>query len=251
MGDIILIALSAFLASFLSFYSGFGLGTILMPVTAIFLPLPIAIGLTAIVHLIHNLLKVGLLWKSIHWKSAFQFGIPALLAAIPGALLLQWLNKVGGEKPYTLFCIHAKFSVLHFLIGLLLIFFALRHKKIRMQNIRIGGALSGFLGGLSGFQGAFRSLFLLNVNLQPSPFIATNAIIAVVIDAVRLTIYVWSFSSLLLQINGAILISAGGAAICGVALGFALLKKVTHELIQKVVMLLLVILGACLMLGII
>jgi hypothetical protein len=53
--EIILICLAAFLASLLTFFSGFGLGTILMPVFALFFPLEMAIALTGVVHLLNNL----------------------------------------------------------------------------------------------------------------------------------------------------------------------------------------------------
>ena len=58
--EIILICLAAFLASLLTFFSGFGLGTILMPVFALFFPLEMAIALTGVVHLLNNLFKMYL-----------------------------------------------------------------------------------------------------------------------------------------------------------------------------------------------
>ena len=53
--EIILISLAAFLTAILTFFSGFGLGTILMPVFAIFFPIDIAIALTGVVHFANNL----------------------------------------------------------------------------------------------------------------------------------------------------------------------------------------------------
>jgi hypothetical protein len=41
----------------LTLFSGFGLGTVLMPVFALFFPIDVAIGMTAIVHLSNNILK--------------------------------------------------------------------------------------------------------------------------------------------------------------------------------------------------
>lgn len=45
--DLIVISLVAFLTAILTFFSGFGLGTILMPVFAIFFPVEMAIALGA------------------------------------------------------------------------------------------------------------------------------------------------------------------------------------------------------------
>lgn len=42
MAEIIIICLAAFLTSILTFFSGFGLGTILMPVFALFFPVDVA-----------------------------------------------------------------------------------------------------------------------------------------------------------------------------------------------------------------
>src|ERR1043165_6089707 len=49
MTEIIFISIAAFLISILTFFSGFGLGTILTPVFMIFFPVEIAIALTGVV----------------------------------------------------------------------------------------------------------------------------------------------------------------------------------------------------------
>ena len=41
----------------------------------------------------------------------------------------------------------------------------------------LGGALSGFLGGLSGHQGALRAVFLTPLGLTPTAFAATQAVL--------------------------------------------------------------------------
>lgn len=53
----IIIPLTALVASLLTFFSGFGLGTILLPVFAMYYDTPIAVGLTAMVHLATIFLK--------------------------------------------------------------------------------------------------------------------------------------------------------------------------------------------------
>jgi hypothetical protein len=55
------ICLAALISSGLSLFSGFGLGTLLMFVFAVFFPVEIAIALTAIVHYLNNLFKLPLL----------------------------------------------------------------------------------------------------------------------------------------------------------------------------------------------
>lgn len=91
----LVVCITAITASFLTFFSGFGLGTILMPVFALFFNLKTAIALTAIVHLLNNLFKLLLVYKSINYKLVFKFGLPALLASFVGAYLLNQFSPTG------------------------------------------------------------------------------------------------------------------------------------------------------------
>ena len=83
--DYLVICISALIASGLTLFSGFGLGTLLLPVFAIFFPVDVAVALTAIVHLLNNLFKLLLLGKHAEKRVALKFGVPALLAAFLGA----------------------------------------------------------------------------------------------------------------------------------------------------------------------
>ena len=250
----LIITLCAFLASLLTFYSGFGLGTILMPVVALFFPLPIAIALTAVVHLLHNLIKTGLLWSAINWKVAVRFGSAAGVAALIGAWILTKLSSLEPIHEYTLFSLHGKISILGLTIGVLLITFATLEtvpKRWQIKNLIVGGMLSGFFGGLSGNQGAFRSVFLVNAIQEKKTFIATNAVIASVVDLLRLTIYSVGFSSLLSSVPNLFLGSAVGGSIAGIILGMFFLPKISMELIQKIIIVMLYLLGLLIGIGLI
>lgn len=59
--ELVLIGAAAVRISGLTLFSGFGLGTILMPVFALFFPLPLAISATAVVHFANNIFKFGLM----------------------------------------------------------------------------------------------------------------------------------------------------------------------------------------------
>ena len=250
-----LIAACSFLASLLAFYSGFGLGTILMPIIAIFFPLPVAIALTAVVHLFHNMFKAGLLWNEVDWRIVVRFGGSAIIAAMLGAWLLQ---KLAFRTPITIYEFFGRredISLLNLLIGGLLILFAtleaFPQRAIKMKSLFWGGAMSGFFGGLSGNQGAFRSLFLVKANLQTKSFIGTNAAIAVAVDIIRLIIYGWSFGFLLKSISISLWTVSVGGSLAGVCLGMIFLKKVTITFIQKAIICLLYVLGILLAMGVI
>ena len=55
MEAILVICATAFIGSGLTLVSGFGLGTLLVPVFGLFFPIEVAISLTAIVHFLNSL----------------------------------------------------------------------------------------------------------------------------------------------------------------------------------------------------
>ena len=93
----VLLALVCFGASILTFYSGFGLGTILLVVFALWFPIEQAIVMTAIVHFINNLFKLLLTHKNIDKKILLKFGLPSIIGALGGAFLLS------PDKSYIIF----------------------------------------------------------------------------------------------------------------------------------------------------
>ncbi len=72
--EYLFIPLVAALASLLTFFSGFGLGTLLTPIFAIFFPVELAIGLTAIVHFLNGLFKLSLVGRYADKAILFKFG---------------------------------------------------------------------------------------------------------------------------------------------------------------------------------
>jgi uncharacterized protein len=98
----VVIALVSLLASVLTFFSGFGLGTILLPFFALFFDLPTSILLTAIVHFLNNVFKFILVGKSINKRVFLVFGIPSFLAAFAGALVLEKMSGSDTLFSYTI-----------------------------------------------------------------------------------------------------------------------------------------------------
>lgn len=75
----------ALLASILTFFSGFGLGTILLPAMALFFPVAVAIVLTGIVHFVNGTFKVLIMRSHIHIPTLWKFGLLAIPSAFLGA----------------------------------------------------------------------------------------------------------------------------------------------------------------------
>jgi uncharacterized protein len=84
----VVICLAAVLVSGLTLFSGFGLGTVLMPAFARFFPVTVAIAATAVVHLANNLCKIVLVGRHADRRVLIRFAVPAALAALAGAGLL-------------------------------------------------------------------------------------------------------------------------------------------------------------------
>src|SRR5512134_3736440 len=91
-----LIPLVAFVVAGLTLFSGFGLGTLLMPAFALVFPIPIAVAATAVVHLANNIFKLGLVGRHADGRVVAKFGIPAVVASFAGALAL---TAIEGSAP--------------------------------------------------------------------------------------------------------------------------------------------------------
>lgn len=250
------VSLAALVASCLTFFSGFGLGTLLMPVVALFLPVEVAIAVTAIVHLANNLFKLALVGKKADRSVLWRFGAPAVLAALLGAWLLNALTGLPTLFEYQWLGREWSVSMVKFIIGVLILAFVWLELSPRLAKMSfdarylpLGGALSGFFGGLSGHQGAFRSMFLLKSGLDSQRFVATGVVLAVLVDVARMLVYGWSFSANTMTIQWAMVLSASFSAFVGAYLGAKLLHKVTLRTIQRIVSVLLVLIGLGLILG--
>lgn len=254
----IIVAIVALLASALTFFSGFGLGTILLPVFAVFFPIDLAIALTAIVHFLNNVFKFFLTGKHIDKSVLLEFGIPSIAAAFIGALLLNYLTYLPQIYSYNLWGNNYSITPIKLMIALLLIFFALfdiipKLKKMQFSRkyLPVGGLISGFFGGLSGHQGALRSAFLIRAGLSKETFIATGIAIACLIDVTRLSVYSKNIFAVKSSIDWNLVIIATLSAFVGAVLGNRILKKMTIEAIQLIVAVALIIFAVFLGLGII
>lgn len=254
--DIVFVSISAFLACILTFFSGFGLGTILAPVLMAFFSVELAIAMTAVVHFFNNIYKLFLVGKYADKMVLVRFGIPAVIAAFLGSWLLIHITDLKPLFQYSIFNTQFTVHPVNLIIALLLIIFAIMDLLPQMEKIQfgpeklpIGGLLSGFFGGLSGHQGALRSAFLIKAGLSKQAFIGTAAVVSTFVDFTRLSVYSTHFSKAGLLDHIPLLLSAILSAIAGSYLGNILLQKVTLQFVQKTVAILLLVLAVSLGLG--
>lgn len=253
-----IVCLTALIASGLTLFSGFGLGTILMPAFALFFPVEIAIAMTAIVHMANNIFKLFLVGRKADRHVLMKFAPTAILAAFAGAWLLTLLTNMPvifsymiGERQYQITTVKA-------VVGLLMIVFAFvellpRFEKLEFDQkyLPLGGLISGFFGGLSGNQGALRSAFLSRAGLDKEAFIATGVVTAVIVDLTRLSVYLRHFTTVELEANGGLMLAATLTAFVGAFIGSRLMKKITLRTVQIIVGVMLVFIGFFLFMGLI
>jgi len=258
----LIVCLIAFVVAGLTLFSGFGLGTLLMPAFAFFFPLPVAVAATAVVHLANNLFKAGLVGRGADWGVVARFAIPGVVASVGGALLLNYFAALPPLTTYRLGGSEFSVSAINLVMGILIIAFALLDLLPRFQNLAfdrkylpLGGLLSGFFGGISGNQGALRAAFLIKAGLDKQTFISTGVMCAVIIDVARLFVYgigfyASQFSGIFKEVSGLVL-AATLAAFAGSFFGARLIKKVTLRAIQTLEGALLLLGGAVLAAGLV
>jgi hypothetical protein len=251
--EYLVIPVVAFVVSGLTLFSGFGLGTVLMPTFALFFPVAMAVAATAVVHLANNAFKLVLVGREADWTVVRRFGAPAAVAAVAGAGLLSFVAGLPALGTYRLGGREFQVTAVKAVIGGLIVVFAWLEVSRRFEGLAVsprhlvlGGVLSGFFGGLSGNQGAFRSAFLIRAGLGARAC-------AVIVDTVRLAVYGVSFVTRLGlpgEIMG-VVAAATGCAFLGAWVGARALEQVTLRALRLAVAGMLAVVGVGLLTGLV
>ena len=255
--EIVILILVSFGASWLTFFSGFGLGTLLTPVFYfIFQDVVIAIAGTAIVHFLNNVFKFLLMRRSVNWKILLPFGAAAIPTAFLGAYLITEFDKNDIMiATYELYDRSFSVYLLNVIYAVILIAFALIELipkwslSFSKQSLWVGGAISGFFGGLSGHQGALRTAFLVKYKLEKEVFLATGIAVAMIVDVVRLTVYSQKYKLHTLQDSWQYVIIALSAALLGAITGKLLLKKMKMKFLTNFISIVMIAFGLALSAG--
>ncbi len=265
--EFILIPLVSAAVATLTLVSGFGLGTLLMPAFALFFPVEIAIAATAVVHFANNMFKLALVGKWADRAVVVQFGVPAVIAAIVGAGLMTVVAEVPPLHTYRVGPLPAEITTLKLVIAALLALLAglelwPRYAQLSFPRsaLPIGGALSGFVGGISGMQGALRAPFLLRAGLSREAFVGTTNVISTLVDVARLAMYAAGLAWLTRTRGHTalgepriiwLIAVACIAGFCGSYFGAKVLKKVTLRAVRMIVAILLIAIAAAMAIGVV
>ena len=223
---LVLVALGAFIAAALTVPAGFGLSTVLTPLVLLLIPPHEAIAVVAIVHGAHNAGKLALLWENVDLEAFKRYGVWLILGSVVGALLQSRVP----QRPLLV------------ILGIALIVLpalTLSEKwtgyMMPESNDRVGGFGSGFMGGLSGHQGALRAMFLSRRISNKMSYAATASILALCVDLSRIPVYLFYRSEEVFSHYGLTVVLVI-SALLGARLGKVWLKDIDSILIRRGVM---------------
>lgn len=208
--------LAAFLGGAIAAVSGFGIGSLLTPVLLLWFAPPLAVALVALPHALSTAVRLWQLRRDIHRPTFLHFGLTSAAGGLLGALLQGQAGSPGLTR----------------VLALLLALAGL--KELRGRPIPIprsdfwslaAGFLSGTFGGMVGNQGGIRAAALLRFDLSAPQLVATATATAMVVDAARTPIYLWTNGSEMIARAGFIALLAVGV-LAGTVAGVPLLSRI-------------------------
>jgi hypothetical protein len=213
--------------------TGFGIGSLLTPLLAWQLGTQLAVAAVAVPHAAGTALRCVRLRRGIDWPVLWRFGLPSAAGGLAGALGQEALSSL------TLTRVLGGLLVLAGITGL-----ANLGARIRLRGAWwiFGGLLSGFFGGLVGNQGGIRSAALLGISLPPERFVATATASALIVDAVRLPVYLYHFGEQLPRYGWLLGLAIAGV-LAGTLHGERILRGMSEDRFRRVVCAFLVVLG--------
>ena len=175
-----LFLLLALIAEIIGTIGGFGSSVFFVPLGNFYFDFHSVLGMTAIFHLSSNLSKIFLFKKGLNKFLVIYLGIPSVVFVIIGGYLSKYVNSLMLEIILGIF-----------LIGMSLLFLLRKELVItagKKQSVG-GGILSGLTAGLLGTGGAIRGITMNAFNMEKSVFIATSALIDLMVDLSRTFVY--------------------------------------------------------------
>ena len=216
----------AFLAAALTVPAGFGLSTMLTPMVLLIMGPHEAVAVVAVARGAHNAGKFLALRDSVDFSAFRHYGIWLVVGAVIGAALQ---SKVP-QGP--LLALIGAFLIL---LPLLTLSESWTGSRIPEANDRIGGFGSGFMGGLSGHQGALRAMFLTRRLPDKMAYAATASVLALCVDLSRIPVYLFFRPEEIVE-HFQITILLDVAALLGARAGKRWLESMKSEWIHNLVM---------------
>ncbi|PWL37629.1 hypothetical protein DKG77_15125 [Flagellimonas aquimarina] len=231
--ELIVFIVLSILSEIFGTIGGFGSSVFFVPMASYFMAFQTVLGITAIFHLSSNITKIGFFRKGFDKAIILSLGIPAVIFVTVGAFLSKFLDS----ELLTL-------GLGFFLILFSLLFILRKDLKIlpTTKNAIFGGALSGLLAGLLGTGGAIRGATMSAFDFNKEKFIATSAIIDLGIDLSRSIVYTYNgfVQKEILYLIPILLV----VSILGTYIGKLILDKITQAQFKRLVLFLILGIGA-------
>lgn len=205
--------------------AGFGSSSIFLPFASLVLDFKTALLLVAIYHIFWNATRLSFFYKNINKRILVLFGIPSIILTVVGASLVAYIDQ----------------TMLKMILWIILIFFAtysLFKPDLRLPANRltwiIGWGLSGFTAWLIGTGGVLRWAFMSAFRLPKEQYIATIALVALIVDATRIPLYFgqWFLAKEYLYIIPLLFLMA----LLWSYIGRRLLKIISENLFRRIVL---------------
>lgn len=229
----------AIFAGALASLSGFGIGMLLTPVLATQIDIRLAVAAVTFPHLIATFVRFWGLRKELNRQVFVHFGMVSALGALVGATLHNLVNTK---------TIATIFGALLILVGISGLTGLMQKLNLGRKAAWITGFISGLFGGLVGNQGGIRSASLLAFRLNQKEFVATTTAAGLVVDLVRMPIYLADHGVQLMAVKYYIAIAIFGC-ILGTVFGAQVLHRLPAYVFRQVVACLVVTLGAYMIIG--
>jgi uncharacterized membrane protein YfcA len=233
-----LLAAASVLAGAIASVSGFGIGSLLTPLLMLWLPTAEAVAILAIPHALATTIRWARLRADVDGPTFRQFGIASAVGGLAGAALQSQLAS----------------PILTVVLASLLVLAGtteLLRRRVPLPRTPVwrltGGILSGFFGGLVGNQGGIRAAALLGFRLDPRRLVATATASALLVDAARVPIYLWSQGGAIADGARFWIVTSIGVAI-GTLIGIPVLGWIPEKTYRRLVGALLLVLGMSLFL---
>jgi uncharacterized membrane protein YfcA len=230
---LVVLFVAAVLSGATASIAGFGIGSLLTPLVATRLGVPVAVAVVAIPHAAATVFRAWRLRAAIDWRVMRSFGAASGVGGIAGALL------------YTRFSSRALTLVLGLLLvttaAMTLADVARRWHPGGRASLLLGG-VSGLFGGIAGNQGGLRAAALLSFALTPAAFVATSTAVGVIVDAARLPIYLFRAGDGLMELWRPIAVATLGVLL-GTLAGERILLGLRAGAFKRVVAMLIGVLG--------
>ena len=223
----------ALVAGAVAAVAGFGIGSLLTPALIPLVGTQLAVVAVAVPHAAGTALRLWRLRDAIDWKLLRGFGIASAAGGLAGAVMHGWLSAPS---------LTIVFGALLILSGLAALIGWTKRVHLSRAAALCAGAIAGLFGGMVGNQGSIRSAALLAFRLPPRAFVATATATAMIVDAVRLPVYVSQGASVIRD-NPALVAVMIAGVVAGTLLGDPVLRHIPERWFSRIVGVLLIALG--------